>query len=1090
MKKPRLHAGSREQGVALVTTVIVVAVLAVVATAFMQSTTMDRLSSRSAANYARAKLAAEAGAVVAQQMVTNLIARYPDSAAVWQNIGGGGVNGTNNEATVLYMRADAANTNQGARPGQFGSQVSLLAQPLVSRTGADPLSIATNPVPLSSVASLLPFTTNTMVDVNATNSGRPDPLVGSRSGVAPVTAAQWIYLSKYGGPTNATNPYVARYAFWIEDESFKANVNLATNGNRGNLTNNSLGLSARELRLDGAMLSSSNAGVRAADTAAVAAAKGTNTGYFPTAETAAVPAALPDAASAADFRFLTTVHSAGTDLSRGGFQRFNINSITNGVSGPLDTNNIRAGLNRAIAAITNSNSIPLFGQRFYGHTNAATANLTNAVLPADARTYLQKISANLKDYIDSDDNPTIINNDASYTIRAGKPSYGIEALGGGLDGANSIVAMGIENLPRLQEYAIHARIRSMRHDSANPNSFGFNSTNDLPNPTQATFVIWLDHYFEFWNPGTRDIRLTNAFLKIYDQPAFGPGVGGPLGTAGRETSEIPIGNVTFRAGRTTVLTTAKAGEVSAAANASVNGFALIDTTRLTSAADVVSLTAPDADRKFTNTTTDIKTHTYNSIGRYGPDFPYDRLFQVNLRPRSTSVTDYQSAVVLGNNDGLLESFVGLPIGVNGTSTPALSLCVSNGYIRDGMELVGSLGAGNNDNVRGGSLTGNSLATGIPASAEGDPRALNEQLRFTNYTGSIRDNPNQTRFGITISGTNNLPDDSSMGVPNTNFVFPDRWIDYSTTDAGNTNAPLFVRNGPMQSIGELGHITDPARVAGSGGINLSRGGGRTLRVGQPEHPSWFDARPTNASRTWTSWRLADVFTTTSASNSATTTNAAGVPTNALGVARGLTNASGQIVAIPGLVNPNGILRDGGAAWRAALHGLSFHPVTGGAGDKVMAAKAADVDAVVTNARARLTNISAAGLPTGTLNAFWERGEISELSLLNSGSGLAGVALTNVLDRGREELVRRSIELITPRGSVFSVYVVGEALQVSGSTTNVVGSVRLKETFQLEPVFPNGAASTSDSFDAASAAAVTSRFAPVTNYTLKVLSSTYD
>jgi len=81
MKRHRVH-NLGERGVALVTTVIVVAVLAVVAVAFMQSTTTDRLSSRSVANYTRAKLAAEGGAAAAEAMVADLVKRYPDSATV------------------------------------------------------------------------------------------------------------------------------------------------------------------------------------------------------------------------------------------------------------------------------------------------------------------------------------------------------------------------------------------------------------------------------------------------------------------------------------------------------------------------------------------------------------------------------------------------------------------------------------------------------------------------------------------------------------------------------------------------------------------------------------------------------------------------------------------------------------------------------------------------------------------------------------------------------------------------------------------------------------------------------------------------
>ncbi len=152
MKTITLSAGphrSRERGVALVTTMIVVAVLAVVAVAFMQSTSTDRLSSRTAVNYVQARLVAEAGAAAAEALVADLVRRYPDSATVWQNIGGGAADGTNNEATVLYLRAQSADTNLGARPAQFGDEVTFLARPLVSLQEAGEL------FPLSGIASAL-----------------------------------------------------------------------------------------------------------------------------------------------------------------------------------------------------------------------------------------------------------------------------------------------------------------------------------------------------------------------------------------------------------------------------------------------------------------------------------------------------------------------------------------------------------------------------------------------------------------------------------------------------------------------------------------------------------------------------------------------------------------------------------------------------------------------------------------------------------------------------------------------------------------------------------------------------------------------
>jgi len=231
-------------------------------------------------------------------------------------------------------------------------------------------------------------------------------------------------------------------------------------------------------------------------------------------------------------------------------------------------------------------------------------------------------------------------------------------------------------------------------------------------------------------------------------------------------------------------------------------------------------------------------------------------------------------------------------------------------------------------------------------------------------------------------------------------------------------------------------------------------------------------------------LADVFTTTAASNSATVTNAQGIPTNSLGVVRGSTNTNGAVVTIPGLINPNGLLRDGGAALRAALHEFTYLPtpdgVSGLAGRTLNSFR---LNAVVNNFRSRLINASSAGLPNGTLNPFWERGEISELPIFNSGT-IPG-RMSEQFDRGREELVRRSIEMITTRGSIFTVYAIGQTLQ----GTNVTSVARLKQTFQIEPQFATADAF-NDSFNPSQAVRVSRRFAAPTNYTVRVLATSYD
>ncbi len=1034
--------------------------------------------------YLRAKSAAMRGTDAAQSLLADLFRRYPDSATVWQDIGSGQAAGTNNEATVLYVRADAADIEQGASPAQFGEDIELMAQPMVSGSTL---------VPLSEIATAMPFDSenvgsNELVNLNATNDTQTDPWIGLRSTAnqgAPVAAAKWIYVGENGGPTNATNPPVARYAYWIEDESFKVNLNVATNGLRG--TN--AGTHPEQITMDGLLAASTNLNVYINRTSALLQRRAElRPDGFPSVAAAADALEIENELERAELRFSATVHSAGLDLSRGGFRRFNINSITNKISGPTDAINIRTNLDRIITAITNNNSAPNLGQRFYRlGTNEADVNAPYAVTAEHANIYLQKIAANLLDYIDGDDQPTVISNDSSFSLVNGRPTVGILPVGGGTAGTNPIAAMGVENVPRLQEYAIHLRVRKMKWDPANPDSFGFvfNTSAGASNPTSAQYEVWLDHYFEFWNPGTRDFtNSADTFLKIFDQPAWGPGSGGGVvtGNAGRgsgdfttnnrASSEIPLIDaltgqpVVFPAGEVTVVTTAPLD----ALNTGASSADFLVVTPNPNA--LVPLRVPAADRVFTGTTSSILVTNYDyqagaaALGG-GPYFGYNRLFEVAMqfgRPGGTGNTDYASGVLIGNDEGIIESHVGLPIGATNASSGFSAIVASSWNRNDLSHVAGNILNGQIDNVRGGSLRGNSTgALTKPSPREGDPRSLLEQLELNIYSpGGGFD---QTRFYNTMgpgSGSTTFVN-STFGRPNANYVFPINWTDSSSINPGASNAPLFVRNGAMQSIGELGHITDPARpYITSGSVPLlARGGGRTLRIGQSEltnsggtNIAWYDRNQTSASRTWTSWRLTDIFTTK-------------------------TNLS-----VAGLINPNGSFRDRGAAFRSLLYGLRFLPSPEGAPN--IANRPANVNNLVTAVLTRMTNLTGSGLPVGTLNPFWERGELSELALFNSASTLSGVPMSNTFDRGREELVRRSIEMITTRGSIFTVYVLGQALEVTSVATNVVSSARMKQTFQVEPQFATADAS-DDNFNPASALSVASRFAAPTNFTINILAS---
>jgi len=1056
--KTRQLPKANEAGVALVVTMIVVAVMAVVAVAFMQGAGADRTSANSlVANY-QARLAADAGAQCASLLVRRAICfganptnfnsafGYHDAVTVWQNIGGAATN----EATVLYVRAKTSDTNQGARPGEFGPAVTILAGPLVSGGGF---------VPLSEIGTNMPFNTNDanlmreMVNLNGTNALNPTPWIGYRSAPvagAPVTAARWVYISRDGGPTNANNPPIGRYAYWVEDESFKVNVNVVTNGLRGS----SAGTRPSEATIDGPLLSSPLLSNYVSGTTAMLQDRARFGGVgFPSSGTAALALGVEGMTNAAAWRFLTTTHSAGLDLSRGGFKRFNINTVTNGISGPDDVANIRTSLDRIIAAITNSNSVPNFGQRFYRlGTSTNDVNSNNAVTNNHADIYLQKIAANLFDYIDEDNVPTIVSSAPGFPIhpQGQAPEYGIEAQGGGNSGPPALytsatnfvplAAVGVENVPRLQEFVIHGRVQNM-----SPVGLQNSQTN---NPPGASFSVTIDYYLEFWNPGTRDFVVgPGAFVKLYSIPPFDLGgvEHGLTDPARTVRIDLPAG-FTFPAGAVTVITT----------DPNPN-------TDLTQGRPVRTLPIPQGQRSFTGTTRAFST---TSTAGWESNFP--NTYQVRFRGRESeglgsSLTDYGMVMLFGDSTGFLDSSIGLPVAGSGN---VFSLDWNRPEKRD---------TPNQYFVRGGGLRGNSTSGLGPTSTEGDPRTLNEQLGMRIYVNDDESNFEQTRFFTTLTDTNVPGTNSSIALPNTNFVRPTNWVDFSSISPGAANAPLFLRNLAMQSIGELGHITDPARVPGrTGGLTdiiHSRGGGRTLRVGQPElravegtaataRPGWFDGNQTSASRTWTSWRLADVFTTTAA------------------------------LSVPGQINPNGVLRDNGAALRAALHGMRMLPSPDGAANT--SNRLVNVTNVVTAMLERMTNLAGSGLPDGSLNALWERGEISELPLLSSGNQLlqpTGVNMQQAFDRGREELVRRSIEMITTRGSVFTVYVVGQALQVTPQSTNVTGSARLKQTFQIEPVFQNPADAVNDAFPVDSGG-IQSRFAAPINYTVRVLQTSYD
>jgi len=1005
-----------------VATLLMITVITGAAVAFFQSTRIERFVTRNYADLARAQLAADGAAAAGQALLTALFTNYPDSAVGWARL-------ADTELTTFYFRTTNANgfLTNGANAATPASQpVFLFAHPLAS--GA-------NAVQVSGFSSSAPVFTNTntpggqagltaanRVDLNADNWIGTPP-----GGTRPNLRAKWVeILQDPSQPKNTNlnnagfpiNPAIARYAFWAEDESFRVNLNRAGANPRGN---NTPGTNPAEIALQGA-LSGNNATL----------AQGVSNLQVSLRSNIPTPATMALANPTNNYdanRFVVSVHSSGLNFSRGGTLRLNLNQV---VSSSTDATAIRSQLDRILAGVTNANTnappsntaaMPNFGHRFYRlNTNGTTLNDTSVVTGtagANQRTaiYLQKIAANIRDYIDTDSQPTVVNNDNGFTIRTGTPNTPLNSTNvsgnGSLTSFSEVAAVGKEAVPSLTEYAVRVLLTSWE-----------------TNATGADFTFLLFHYFEFWNPTTKDIPVTalgnNPTLRVMNMYNFNVG-SGTINPAAPPVVSVPLsqfqGLTTFPANSFTVLTTEPT------ANAGTCPF-------------TGSGSFFRANNGFT-TYTGNSTLTNNS-GR----FRVRPLLGTTASPAraGTGSTDYDVRMMLFNSDGILESFTALATGgtAPGSGDPVLTIHNDAGA-----------------NLNSSTFTNlpSSLRGNDSLSRSGEPRSLNEQMVTVRYT-TTGDVNNQTRFFNASTAESSF---TSLGT----FVTPASWVDYSPAIAtGSATAPYIQRDSSLDTIGRLGDVYDPTRflAAQSTEILLVRGGARTLKIGQAERWSTqnvyglWDGSETSASRNWTSWRLADVFSVTNSVN------------------------------LPGVININGALRDNGAALQALVFGLIYESSPGGA--QATSGRNLNVGNLVTAVR---NHLSGGTLDTNPSNdrLFWERGQLGELAdaqnrpLLSSPlNTLAGVALSTTQDRGREELVRRMLELITTKGNVYTVYAIGQSL--NPRTGQPVSTQKIKRTFRIDPVF-NPALPADNTFDPAQAGTGSNndRFRRPSRFTVTVL-----
>jgi type II secretory pathway pseudopilin PulG len=815
MRNPQC-AGRKNAGIALVVTLIILVLLAAMAVALLQTSSLERGTSKAVADKAKADLIAQTAVNAAIARLVDNITTYPDSATTWETING-------DPGTVIYYRTGTP--EQGA-----GSPMNVL--PLIS--GATSQTVANKGNSLGGSA----LDDQNSYDLNhARFSGDTHGWIGAPPGAAgrPSYRGLWINL------TDSDSKVTGRYAYWMEDESFKANANYMGSTPRGSST---LGDNPNQVPFQGILKAVLAGNPDSITLNTVAASVTSYRGQFPSSffyNFRDINQVSGESTLADNAKFEATIFSGTSNLSRSGTKRVDLNKVVFSSTDPVE---IRKQLDEIINSITYH--LPNFAQRFYRTgTDKNSLDVPSTGTPSHQTIYLNKVAANIRDYIDTDSQPTIVNNDSGLTINIGAaPTHSLP--GGGASGTNEVIAIGKEAVPMMQEYMLRVK------QDVFSNRLG----------TSATYKLEIDHYIEVWNLTDKDITVAslgpNPFLRIANQFGWDAGGATDIPESPSRDFSIPLNvftnsggaQLSFPAGTATVLTT--------------------DPTPLPS-----TFPGVDASRVFhppAGTPAD-SYRVYQGVTqkKSGSNLRIDSI----PRPvNSSNAADLETELIIGNDNGVLESF----------GAPAVYYITAN--VDDGSSNADSTRSDITQYYfRASSLKGNAL--GATPSQVGDPRTNNEQLSVTTSTA----NDDQTPYKLEAWNSPSQIPNTTFTALNSNYVNPTLWTDYAKNVADAAHAPAVIANGPLTSIGQLGDVFDPVRSIGvSGNILYSRGGGRTLKIGQPD--DLWDGNSNSASREWTAWRLTDVFATTDA------------------------------VQLDGRININGVNRDGGAAFKTALYGYNF------------------------------------------------------------------------------------------------------------------------------------------------------------------------
>lgn len=1001
----------RKNASALVTTLFVVVVLSTIVVAFMASMNLERKIAGSMKNKYQADLAAEAGMQDFLSRLENIKTDGPYSTFY--------VLGSNtNPYLFLGKRIFSSNGTITKRVPLFSTGFTNFSD----LTNFSATFLSANPIAIQDIdrsgttnSRTLSNSNDIWCDMNKTNAQFPSGIVGLRNTFTntnsiPTLSANWVYIK------NTAGKVIGRYAYWADDECSKIDIRYAgQSANTSGAHSRSNGSGFSDLALT-PLTNTPNApgNLTISNLGNLLAFTNTNIQSLPlTPKSVKNPIAGTGHLSESQWQAIkpfVTTFSRHDDRSPDGKRRVNLNTLVTSTTDANQIGNQTATIRDAI-----TNNLPKFGERFYSAANGIATTPTASHQLA----YATRIAANIRDFIDTDKQATIIQADGS--AYSGNSAAFIPFDPTVIQDGDLPLAFGKESGLHLSEYARVARVVNQ------PNGAHPASSN-----TPVTIQVRFGHYVELQNISGKTI--TSADLGT-DPHILLAGRGNWMNvfpaTSGGTPDKLRLSDVKMRLPASLsippgglVYFTTDGGTFPCDSQNDLLGASATNRYQLTfgtapgqwnhvnTSGNTPASTAAGFEDYFittraTNSGTSQRYAVYNSESLTSPSYP-----------------DQQERLIFANSSGIIDcafriySMLRQYLYRNAQNPAWCSTCLNDAE--------------------------SATANNAPNSNTSDPRYTRGDLR-SNFeivsvlkkstsqswknsddgTGTSLNSSNQTTLGALNSKYD------QMGSYTGNSTWQKGLFEFTSDLAGNANH----KNTNLTSLAELGYVYDPIRYD----IEGYRSMGATLRIGQSD--SATNNRATNAAADYQNWlggRGSDAAT-----NAAYGKNAFLL----MDVFRTDTNTAGRI-------NPNSVVRDGfGTVMQAALTNFVYEgQATNGASSLLgnQTLNPTNTVAAIRNFATNSTNgflVSVGDL--SRIPAFWGNGT-SPTNIVPT------VAMSAASDAGKEEFLRRTANLLTTQSLAFTVYIVGqtgEILTKSGTDTFIPASTTTTETvIQLEPVYP--------------------------------------